>query len=310
MNTPWNRPELFYKKTCWCTHARRPNSPVINTLKGVLTAWFICNQKVFSNLFCACSTYTKKLTPRCIHHKEVNTPSCIHPHGVNIPHSIHDWGYETPQCIHHRKSFWTQGSPFTEHMIIGSIILKIPVRYFDYLGTCDLCLKKVPYPRSSNGLSGVFITRNELFHEYSKTIRNRFWTCLLRPGEVVVLWKKNQRRKISWHCPFKYAPNLSSICFHLDTYWDFHKYKYKNSFGFPQFYMYSQINTEKRTVQYTYITVLWICEYMSYFLWVGPVKCKKRFMTKNLLQTWKSCSTFLSICLSLISGKCIFAHCI
>jgi hypothetical protein len=36
---------------------------------------------------------------------------------------------------------------------------------------------------------------------------NRYKVCLLGPGEVV--WEKNQRWKIWWHCPFKHTtPNI------------------------------------------------------------------------------------------------------
>ncbi len=67
------------------------------------------------------------------------------------------------------KSFWTPGSHFTdfkEHRTIfrGSIMLKIDCRllYCNYLGTCVLCLQKLPNLRDSNLLPGLFIPRSRL----------------------------------------------------------------------------------------------------------------------------------------------------
>jgi hypothetical protein len=55
------------------------------------------------------------------------------------------------------KSF----SDFKEHTTIfkGTIMLKIDVGYFIYLGTCDFYIKKLSYPRDSNRLSGVIHNR-------------------------------------------------------------------------------------------------------------------------------------------------------
>jgi hypothetical protein len=65
------------------------------------------------------------------------------------------------------ESFWTPGSCFTDfkdHTAIfkGIIILKINWGYFNSIGTCNLCLKKLPYFRDSNRLPGVFITRGSI----------------------------------------------------------------------------------------------------------------------------------------------------
>jgi hypothetical protein len=70
--------------------------------------------------------------------------------------------------------FWTPGSHFTdfkEHITIfkGSVILKIDVGYFNSLGTCDLCLQKLPKRRDSNRLPGVFITGESITNTNNST---------------------------------------------------------------------------------------------------------------------------------------------
>ncbi len=59
------------------------------------------------------------------------------------------------------ESFWTPGSHFTnfkENTTIfkGSINIKLTVGYFNYLGTCDLCLQKLHNLRDSNRFPSVF----------------------------------------------------------------------------------------------------------------------------------------------------------
>ncbi len=82
----------------------------------------------------ACSKYTKKSTPLCIHHRGVETPLCIHHWGDETPRYIPHRGVETRRCIYH----WgvvldTRGhfTDFKEHTTIftGSIILKIVCRF-------------------------------------------------------------------------------------------------------------------------------------------------------------------------------------
>ncbi len=84
------------------------------------------------------------------------------------------------------------------------------VGYFNSIGTCNLCSKKLPYFRDSNRLPGVFITKESITNTNNSTniwgkIRNRFWACPSGPGKV--FWWKNRRWKISWHCPFKLGKN-------------------------------------------------------------------------------------------------------
>ncbi len=64
--------------------------------------------------------------------------------------------------------------------------LKLTEGYFNYLGSCDLCLKKIASLKDSNQLPGVFITGESITNtNNSNNIQHRVWMCLLGPGEVV-----------------------------------------------------------------------------------------------------------------------------
>jgi hypothetical protein len=58
-----------------------------------------------------------------------------------------------------------------EHTTIfkGSIILKSSVSYFNSLGTCDLCLQKLPKLKDSNHLPGVFIAGESITNTNNST---------------------------------------------------------------------------------------------------------------------------------------------
>jgi hypothetical protein len=95
------------------------------------------------------------------------------------------------------ESFWTPRSRFTdfnEHTTIfkGTIIIKID---------CTVL------PKDSNQLPAAFITESHIGiriipHEYSEKLEivsgHAYWD-----QEKLFDNKKNQRRKISWHCLFK-----------------------------------------------------------------------------------------------------------
>jgi hypothetical protein len=116
--------------------------------------------------------YTNKSTPQCIHHRGVETPRCIHHRGVKTPWCIHYRRVETPQCIHHwrietRRCIHHQGVVLP--ILRRFIILKSTVGYFNYLGTCHLCLQKLANLRDSNRLPGVFITGESITHMNNST---------------------------------------------------------------------------------------------------------------------------------------------
>ncbi len=71
----------------------------------------------------------------------------------------------------------------------------------------------MPYFRDSNWLTRVFITGESIIKTNNSTnirkTRNRFWECPLGPGEVV--WWKNRKWEISWHCPFNSPSNWSLL---------------------------------------------------------------------------------------------------
>ncbi len=71
----------------------------------------------------------------------------------------------------------------------GRSFLKSTVGNFKYLGTCNLCLQKLPHLRDSNRLPGVSITSESITNMNNYTnirkICNRFWACLMGLGEVV-----------------------------------------------------------------------------------------------------------------------------
>jgi hypothetical protein len=56
--------------------------------------------------------YTKKSTPRCIHHRGVETLRCIHHRRGKTPRCIHHRGVETPRCNHHRGVVLDTGESF------------------------------------------------------------------------------------------------------------------------------------------------------------------------------------------------------
>ncbi len=81
----------------------------------------------------------------------------------------------------------------------GMLFWKLTAGYFNYLGTCDLCFKKLLYPRIISDfpvyLSSGSQWRIRIIPRILRKIQNRSWTFLFRLGEVV--WRKNWRRKIS-----------------------------------------------------------------------------------------------------------------
>jgi hypothetical protein len=190
------------------------DSLVMNTLGSLYSLVFVSPESFFVNLFWCLFKIPQEVDSRCIHHRGVDTPQCIHRRVI-----------ETPPCIHHEESFGTLGSRLTvfkEHPTIfkGNDILKLTVRYLSYLRSCDLCLKKWPYPKDSTWLPGVFITASQLQIQLTwqlfRKVWNRFWTWLFGLGDVV--WRKNWSQKYhdtaplandkkflanSRQCPFK-----------------------------------------------------------------------------------------------------------
>ncbi len=109
---------------------------MINTLESLDSLVYIQQKDFFKTHSDACSKYTKKSSPWCIQHR----------------------GVETRWCIHTLGSHFTDFKEHTRTTIFkGSIIIKLTVSYVNYLGTCDLCLQKLPKLRNSNQHPGVFI---------------------------------------------------------------------------------------------------------------------------------------------------------
>ncbi len=93
---------------------------MINTLGSFGSLVYYSPESFFVNLFlcCACSKYTKKLTPRCIHHRGIETPLCIHHRGVETPQCIYHQGLRLASVFITGESFWTPGSHFGHRGVI------------------------------------------------------------------------------------------------------------------------------------------------------------------------------------------------
>jgi hypothetical protein len=102
------------------------------------------------------------------------------------------------------ESFWTPGDVLLNFRSIQKFI----IGYSNYLGTSDLCLKKLPYTRDSNRLPGVFITEESITNTNNSTIipnnQNRIWTCQEKLFE-----EKTGDKKILDTVPFKEVSHKS-----------------------------------------------------------------------------------------------------
>jgi hypothetical protein len=135
-------------------------------------------------------------------------------------------GVETPQCIHQPWVVRTLGSRFIdlkEHITIfkETINLKTDCR-LNYLGTCDSCLKKFPYPRDSNWLFCVFTGETITNTNSSKNIRKKLKSFRRCPWDQEKMFSFKKRHKISWHCPFKcekiaHLQTLAATCWNDDA---------------------------------------------------------------------------------------------
>jgi hypothetical protein len=77
---------------------------------------------------------------------------------------------------------------------------KLTVSYFNYLGTCDKCLQKLPNLRDHNRLPGVFISEESVMNMTNSTnIQKNSKTFLgMTIGtRICCLMKKNRRRNTS-----------------------------------------------------------------------------------------------------------------
>ncbi len=160
-------------------------SPVKHTLEGF---------QLF-RIFEECIHYWRVETHRFIHHHVVVTPRSIFHRGVdlnwltkkfagakvhqrvktptviNSPGSLYSLVYLSPESFFVQlfwysfqinqevdspaySPHWSQGAPV--YSSPGSRFGRRNSFYWFYLGTCDLCLKKLPYPRDSLRLLGVY----------------------------------------------------------------------------------------------------------------------------------------------------------
>jgi hypothetical protein len=141
-----------------------------------LTLWSIIHQKVFL-LTCsyACSRYTRSRLPGVFITGESRFPCVFITRESRLPCVFTTAELRLAGVFITGESIWTPGSHFTdfkEHTTIlkGSIILKIVCRLLNSLGTCDLCLQKLPNLKDSNQLSGVFIARESITSTSNSTI--------------------------------------------------------------------------------------------------------------------------------------------
>ncbi len=111
----------------------------------------------------ACSKYTKKSTPWVFITGESRLP-CVFTTGELRLASIFITG----------ESFWTSGSHFTDLRSIqqslkGLSFKKSSVGYLNSLGTCDICVQKLPNLKDFNRLPGVFIAGESITNTNNST---------------------------------------------------------------------------------------------------------------------------------------------
>ncbi len=88
------------------------------------------------------------------------------------------------------------------------------VGYFNYLGTFDASLQKLPNLRDSNRLPGVFFTgesvRIRITPQIFEKIWHRFWAWILGLGEVV-WWKKLETKNLVTLFFFKKSKSMQAL---------------------------------------------------------------------------------------------------